>query len=135
MWQIKVKSGKIKVENSSVSVQSEFSQKNMKCNLEVLTMKVKENYNVDDAIDLIFDGNQSDLSVHSQNEEEIDEIEDAVQNNISDYEPTDAAESDDDIPLASLAGAINQTSYNDQFQANNNPAQCILLQKQRYDCL
>ena len=98
-------------------------------------MKVKKNYNVDDAIDFIFDGNQSDLSGLSSDEEEIDEIEDAVRNNVSDDEPIDAAESDDDIPLAFLAGESNQRSSNDQVQANNEPAQFISLEKERYGCL
>ena len=48
---------------------------------------------------------------------------------------TDAAESDNNIPLASLAAATNEASYNDQVQANNEPAQCISLEKERYDCL
>ena len=48
---------------------------------------------------------------------------------------TDAAESDNDIRLASLAAATNEASYNDQVQANNEPAQCISLEKERYDCL
>ena len=98
-------------------------------------MKVKKNYNVDDAIDLIFDGNQSDLSSLSSDEKEIDEIEDTVRNNVSDDEPIDAAEFDDDICLASLAGASNQASSNDQAQVNNEPAQCISLEKKRYNCL
>ena len=129
MRQIKVKSSKIEVKNSLVSVQFEFSYRKTKCNLEVVTMKVKKSYNVDDATDLIFDRNQSDLSGLSSAEEEIDEIEDAVRSNVSDDEPIDAAESDDVLPLASLAGA------NDQVQANNEPAQFISLEKERYDCL
>ena len=44
--------------------------------------------------------------------EENDEIEDAVQNNVSNDDPTDAAESDNDISFASLAGASNQASSN-----------------------
>ena len=40
-------------------------------------------------------------------EEEIDEIEDEVHNNVSDDEPIDAAESDDDISLTLLVGASN----------------------------
>ena len=71
---------------------------------------------------LIFDGNQSDLSGLSLDAEENDEIEDAVQKNISNDEPTDAAESDDDISLASSDGASNQASSNDQDQPNNEPA-------------
>ena len=98
-------------------------------------MKVKKDYNVDDAIDLIFDGNQSDLSGPTSDEEEIDEIKDAVPKNVSDDEPTDAAESDNDTPLASLARASNQASSNDQVQGNNEPAQRILSEKERYDCL
>ena len=56
---------------------------------------------------------------------ENDEIEDAVQNNVSDDEPTDVAESDDYIPLASLAGPTIQASSKDQGQANNEPAQRV----------
>ena len=48
-----------------------------------------------------------------------DEIEDAVRNNVSDDEPTDAAESDNDISLASLVEVNNQASSRDQGQANN----------------
>ena len=88
-------------------------------------MKVKKNYNVDDAIDFVFNGNQSDFSGLSSEEEENDVIEDAVRNNVSEYKPTDAAKFDDDIPLASLAGASNQASSNDQGQANNGPAQRV----------
>ena len=95
---------------------------------------MKKNYNVKDAIDLIFDGNQSDLSGLSLDKEEINEIEDAIWN-VSDDKPVDAAESDNDISLASLAGASNQASSNDQVQANNEPAQCISIEKERYDCL
>ena len=83
-------------------------------------MEVKKDYNFDDAIGFIFNGNQSDLS--GLDEEENNEIEDTVQNNISDDEPTDAGESVVNIPLASLAGASNQASSNDQGQANNEPA-------------
>ena len=68
-------------------------------------------------------------------EEEIDEIEDEVHNNVSDEELIDAAESDDDISLALLAGVSNQASFNDQVQANNEPAQCISLEKETYDYL
>ena len=77
-------------------------------------MKVKKNYNVDEAIDFLFDGNQSHLSGLSSDKEENNDIEDAVQNNFSDDERTDTAESDDDTPLASLAEASNQISSNDQ---------------------
>ena len=74
-------------------------------------MKVKKNYNVnDDAIDFIFHENQSDLSSLTSDEEENDEMEDAVQNNVSEDEPTDAAKSVDDTLLASLARASNQAS-------------------------
>ena len=45
-------------------------------------MKVKKNYNVDDAIDFTFNGNQSDLASLSSDEEENDEIEDAVRSNV-----------------------------------------------------
>ena len=86
-------------------------------------MKVKKNYNVDDAIDFTFNGNQSDLASLSSDEEENDEIEDAVRSNVPGDKPTDAAESDDDVPLVSLAGASNQASSNDQGQANIESAQ------------
>ena len=57
---------------------------------------------------------------------ETDEIEDAVRNNVSNDKPTtDAVESDDDIPLASLGGGSNPVSSKDQGQANNKPAQCV----------
>ena len=79
----------------------------------MLTIKVKKNYNIDDAIDFIFHGNQSDLSGHGLDEQKKHEIENAVQNNASDGEPTDAAEFDDDIPLASLAETSNQANSND----------------------
>ena len=55
----------------------------------MLTMKVKTNYNVDDAIAFILDGNQWDLWVHSSDEEENDDIEDIVQSIVSDDELTD----------------------------------------------
>ena len=35
----------------------------------MLTIKVKKNYNIDDAIDFIFHGNQSDLSGHGSDEQ------------------------------------------------------------------
>ena len=60
-----------------------------------------------------------------------DEIEDAVRNNGYDDESTDAAESDDDIPLASLTGASNQASSNNQGQANNEPAQRVYRWRKR----
>ena len=42
-------------------------------------MKVKKNYNVDDATDFIFDRNQSDLlGISSYEEEQNTEIENAV---------------------------------------------------------
>ena len=78
MQQMKVKSGKREVKNSLVWVQFEFSKRKTNSNLEVLTMKVKKNYNVDDAIDFMFDGNQSDLSGLNSDKGENDEIEDAV---------------------------------------------------------
>ena len=78
MQQMKVKSGKRELKNSLVWVQFEFSKRKTNSNLEVLTMKVKKNYNVDDAIDFMFDGNQSDLSGLNSDKEENDEIEDAV---------------------------------------------------------
>ena len=94
-------------------------------------MEVKKDYNFDDAIDFIFNGNQSDLSGLSLDEEENNEIEDTVQNSISNDEPTDAGESDVNITLASLAGASNQASSNNQGQANNEPAQCVYLWRKR----
>ena len=54
-----------------------------------------------------------------------------IRNNVSSDEPIGAAESDDDIPLASLAGASNQASSNDQSQANNEPAQRVYRWKKR----
>ena len=75
-------------------------------------MKVKKNCNVDEAIDFLFDGNESDLSGLSLGEEENNAVEDAVRNNFSDDEPTDTAESDNDTPLASLAEASNQGHAN-----------------------
>ena len=96
MRQMKMKSGKIEVKNSLFWVQFEFSKRKTNCSLEVLTMKVKKNYNVDDAIDFIFDGNQSDLSGLSSDEEGNDEIEDAVRN-VSDDELADATEFDNNI--------------------------------------
>ena len=45
-------------------------------------MKMKKNYNVDDAIDFIFGGNQSDLSGLSSDEGENDKIEDEVQDKV-----------------------------------------------------
>ena len=94
-------------------------------------MKVKKDYNVDDAIDFIFDRNQSDLLGLSSDEEENHGTEDAVPNNISNDEPTDAAESDDDIPFASLSGASNQASSNDQGQVNNELAQHVYRWRKR----
>ena len=49
-------------------------------------MKSEKKYNVDDAIDFISNGSESDLSGLSLDEEENNEIEDAVQNNVSDDE-------------------------------------------------
>ena len=92
---------------------------------------MKKNCNSDDAIDFIFDENQSDLSGLSSDEEENKKIEDTVRNNVSSDKPIGAAESDDDIPLASLAGASNQASSNDQSQANNEPAQRVYRWKKR----
>ena len=94
-------------------------------------MKMKKHYNVDDAIDFIFGGNQSDLSGLSSDQEENDKIEDALQNKVSDDESPDAAESDNDIRLASLAGVSNQVSSNDQGQANNGPAQRVYRWRKR----
>ena len=62
-----------------------------------------------------------------------DEAEDVVRNNVSDDEPPDAAESDYDIPLASLAGASTQETSNKQGWTNNEPAQRVLLEKERYN--
>ena len=79
--------------------------------------KVKKNYNVDDAIDFIFDRNQSDLSGLSSDEKENDETKNPVRSNVSDGEPVVAAESDDGIPFdddISLAEISNQASSNDQ---------------------
>ena len=88
-------------------------------------MKVKKKYNVDYAIDFIFDGNKSYLSGLGSNEEKNDVIKDAVRNSGFDDESTDAAESHDDIPLASLTETSNQASSNNQGQANNEPAQRV----------
>ena len=88
-------------------------------------MKVKKNYNVDDAIGFIFVRNQC------SDEKENNEVEDAVRNDVSDDERTDAAESNNDIPLASLAGASNQASSNDQGQAKNEPAQRVYRWRKR----
>ena len=114
---MKVKSGKIEVKNSLLWVQSEFSKRKTNCNLEVLMKKVKKNYNVHDAIDFIFDRNQSDFSGLSSDEKENDETEDPVRSNVSDDEWIVAAESDGDIPFdddISLAETSNQASSNDQ---------------------
>ena len=97
----------------------------------IVTMKVKKNYNADDAIDSILDGNQSVPPGRSSDEEKNDEIEDAVQNNVSDDVPTDAAETGDDISLAPLAGASNQASFNDQGQARNEPVQRVYCWRKR----
>ena len=94
-------------------------------------MKVKKNYNVDEAIDFLFDGNQSHLSGLSSDKEENNDTEDAVQNNFSDDERTDTAESDDDTSLASLAEASNQISSNDQGHANYEPAQRVYRWRKR----
>ena len=94
-------------------------------------MKVKKNYNVDETIDFLFDGNQSHLSGLSSDKEENNDIEDAVQNNFSDDERTDTAESDDDTSLASLAEASNQISSNDQGHANYEPAQRVYRWRKR----
>ena len=94
-------------------------------------MKVKMNYNVDDVINFKFNGNQSDLSGLTLDEKENNEIWDAVRNNVSNDEPADAEKSDDDIPLASLAGASNLASSNDQGQAYNEPAQRVYCWRKR----
>ena len=52
-------------------------------------------------------------------------IKDAVRNSGFDDESTDAVESHDDIPLASLTETSNQASSNNQGQANNEPAQRV----------
>ena len=57
MQQMKVKIGKIEVKNSLVWVPFEFSKRKTNCNLEGLTMNVKNNYYVHDAIGFIFDRN------------------------------------------------------------------------------
>ena len=82
MRQMKVKSVKIEVKNSLVWVQIELVRERQIAILKILTMKVKNNYNVDEATDFIFDGNQSDLSGLSSDEEENDEIQDVVRNNV-----------------------------------------------------
>ena len=92
---------------------------------------MKKNCNVDDAIDFIFGGNQSDLSGLSSDEEKDDKIEDAVQNKVFDHESPDAAESDNEILLASLAGASDQVSSNNQGQTNNEPAQRVYRWRKR----
>ena len=84
----------------------------------IVTMKVKKNYNADDAIDSILDGNQSVPPGRSSDEEKNDV-------------PTDAAETGDDIPLAPLAGASNQASFNDQGQARNEPVQRVYCWRKR----
>ena len=45
--------------------------------------------------------------------------------------PTDTEESEDDIPLTSLAGASNQASSNGQGQENNEPAQSLYYRRKR----
>ena len=52
-------------------------------NLEVLMMKEKKNYNVDDAIDIMFNENHSDLSGLISDKEKNDVIKDVVRSNIS----------------------------------------------------
>ena len=64
--------------------------------------------------------------------EENDEIEDAVQNNVSNDDPTDAAESDNDISFASLAGVSNQASSNYQGQANNEQLNVYIVGEREY---
>ena len=54
----------------------------------------RDNFNVDDEIDFIFDGNQSSLT---SDEEENDEIKDTVPSNVSDGKPTDAVKSDKQV--------------------------------------
>ena len=95
-------------------------------------MKVKKNYNVDDAINFTFDRNQSDLLGLSLDDEENDEIEDAVRNSVSNCKLNDAVESDNDITLASLAATSNQSSSNDQDQANNEPAERTYRWRKKY---
>ena len=46
-------------------------------------MKVKKNYNVDDAIDIMFNENHSDLSGLILGKGKNDVIKDAVRNNVS----------------------------------------------------
>ena len=64
--------------------------------------------------------------------EENDEIEDAVQNNVPNDDPTDAAESDNDISFASLAGVSNRASSNYQGQANNEQLNMYIIGEREY---
>ena len=105
-WNKSHSAGKIEVKYSLVWIQFEFSKRKTNFNFEELTMK--KNYNFDDAIDFIFDGNQSDLPGLSSDEKESDEIEGAKWNNVSDDKPTDATESDNETSFAFLARASNQ---------------------------
>ena len=68
-----MKSGKIEVKSSLVSVQFEFSNRKTNCS-EVKCQRWKWKK----AIDVIFDGNHSDHSGLSSDEEQNDEIEDAI---------------------------------------------------------
>ena len=65
---------KVKCKMEVKIVQFEFNKRKTDYNLEVLTMKVKKKYSVDDGIHFIFDGNQSDLSGLWPDNEENDKI-------------------------------------------------------------
>ena len=79
----------------------------------------------------MFNENQSDLSGFSLDDYENDEIEEQNRNNVSGNEPTDAAESDDHISLASLARVSNQVISYHQGQAKNEPAQRVYSWRKR----
>ena len=89
----------IEVKNSLAQVQFEFSKRKTNCNFEVTLYSAE--------INQIFQVLQFRLGKN-------DEAEYVVRNNVSDDELPDAAESDYDIPLASLAGASTQETSNKQ---------------------
>ena len=68
-------------------------------------MNTRKSYTVDNALNFVFDGNQSELSDFSSEEDNIDEIEDAVCNEIPANDENTDSDSDDDISLANLARA------------------------------
>ena len=68
-------------------------------------------------------------------EEENNEIKDAVQNNVSDDEPADATESDDDFTLSFIAGSSDQASSNDQDKQIMSQSNVYILGEKRYDTL